>query len=119
MNWHRNRGTGPSLRFNHHILPEGMVLTFVTTKGSTIKVQLLAGVFEGHSRNVKVLEAPIEYDDSLVPTIMCVVPPDAHVELMAHAYQAARTDVEPGDTVYLIDRYVDGPVPKFVVRSVS
>lgn len=115
------RGTGTSgARLSHHSLPDGTILTVTSSRGTTIKIQLLPGIFEGHSRNVKVLEAPIEYDDSQVPTIMCVVGPSARIGVMAHAYRAALTDVGPGDTIYLIDRLVGAevPVPRIVVASV-
>lgn len=109
--------SGP--RFSHHTLPDGTILTITSTKGSTFRVKLLPGVFEGHSRNVKVLDAPIQYDDSEIPTIMCVVGPKARVKLMGHAYGSALTDVGPGDTVYLIDRYAGGVVPKIRVQRVN
>lgn len=115
----RTRQVPSGPRLSHHTLPDGTVLTLTTTKGNVLRVQLLTGVFEGHSRNVKVLEAPVQYDDSEIPTIMCVVPPGARVEIMAHAYSAALTDVGPGDTVYLIDRYAGGSVPRFIVQSIS
>ncbi|HMH70316.1 MAG TPA: hypothetical protein VK502_02865 [Candidatus Saccharimonadales bacterium] len=104
---------------NHHELPTGTVLSFIDTKGSIFRIELLDNVFEGHSRRVKVQDAPVKYNPAIEPTIMCVVPRAARIKLMAHAYNAAIPTVGAGNVVYLIDRYASGPVRPFIVRSME
>lgn len=104
---------------SHHELPTGTVLLFTSTKGNTFKVKLLDGVFEDHSRRVEVIEAPVSYDPSAEPTIMCVVPPRTRVKIMFDAYKAAISTVGPQDAVYLIDRHMPGPVAPFRVKTVQ
>jgi hypothetical protein len=105
-------------RFNHFRLPSGTVLTFMSRKGNVFKIRLLDSVFEGHSRNVEVVQAPVEYNPAAAPTIMCVVPPRTRVGIMGNAYEAAISTVGPRDVVYLLDRFDRGSVPPFEVHSV-
>lgn len=106
-------------RASHHELPDGTVMSFTSKKGNDFRVRLLPGVFEGHSRFVEVLEAPIKYYPVVEPTIMCVVPPGISVEIMGHAYNAAISTVGIDDAVYLLDRHTPGQVPGFEVKTMK
>jgi hypothetical protein len=84
-------------QLNYHTLPKGTVLVLTSSKGRFV-VRLAGPVFEGHSRPVAILEAPIEEGPR---AYMCVVP--HAVKRMAQAYEAALATVSPGNVVYLYD----------------
>ncbi|HEU5187384.1 MAG TPA: hypothetical protein VFT87_02670 [Candidatus Saccharimonadales bacterium] len=106
-------------RLEHHKLPRGTRLKLLSRRGNIFLVESLGTVFGGHSLQVVVIQVPFKYSPTVEPTIMCVVPQAAKVEIIADAYEAAIKTIGRGDVVYLLDRHVGGRVRPLIVASVS
>jgi hypothetical protein len=108
---------------NYHALPRGTVLAFLSARGNRIVVRIVGDIMDascGYARQVKVLEAPVKFDDSVQPTHMLAVPPGTRVSVMAYAYIAAIATIHVGDTVFLVDVHDERQnPPRFEVREVS
>ncbi len=96
---------------NYHALPLGTFLTFRTTQGDRIVVEIFGGFMNrsyGSARQVKVLEAPHRSADSMQPTHLLCVPTGTYVPTMAYAYCAAMPTISVGDTIFLLTDVYDG-----------